>query len=89
MGYSGAIPIHTPLEQHINFTTKEYDEKFKLESNDKVLKDPTSYRNLIGKLTLTRPDLMFSVQSLSQFIHEPKNSYFTTAKRIIQHLKEV
>lgn len=50
IGCSGSKLIHTPLEQNTKFTTREYDKKFKSNTQDKTLKDPTGYRKLIGKL---------------------------------------
>jgi hypothetical protein len=52
--------------------------KFPMDSNLRLSKhegllldDPTSYKRLIGKLlylTITRPDLVYSIQVLSQFM---------------------
>jgi len=57
-GLLAAKPAAFPMESHL-----------KLSRNDgALLPDPTSYRRLIGRLiylTLTRPDISFSVQILS------------------------
>ena len=54
------------------------------------LNDPTEYRTLVGALqylTLTRPDLSFSVNQLCQFLHCPTTDHLVAAKRVLRYLK--
>lgn len=70
MGLSGAKPMSTPLEPNLKLTTVQYDQSTGL-SGDDLLSDATSYQRLIGKLmyaNITRPDISFTVQTLSQFM---------------------
>ncbi|XP_059285043.1 uncharacterized mitochondrial protein AtMg00810-like [Lycium ferocissimum] len=36
---------------------------------------------------MTRPDLSFAVQSLSQFMHEPKESHWDAALPVVRYIK--
>ena len=57
---------------------------------DKLLEDATIYRRLVGKLlylNVTRPDIAFATQTLSQFLHQPKQSHFNAALRIVRYVK--
>lgn len=51
------------------------DQNLKLNNSDgELLDDPNSYRRLIGRLlylTITRPDISFSINALSQFLAHP------------------
>jgi len=50
-----------------------------------------SYRRLIGRLiylTITRPDIIFATQQLSQFLTSPTEQHFTAATRILRYLKK-
>ncbi|KAL4310349.1 hypothetical protein GQ457_01G030280 [Hibiscus cannabinus] len=63
----------------------------KLSKQDGVpLQDITLYRKLIGKLlylTNTRPDIVFAVQQLSQFLSAPTDLHMVAAHRILRYLK--
>uniref|UniRef100_A0A6N2MH16 Integrase catalytic domain-containing protein n=1 Tax=Salix viminalis TaxID=40686 RepID=A0A6N2MH16_SALVM len=55
-----------------------------------TLKDPTQYRRLIGKLiylTITRPEITYAVNTLSQFMQEPKLHHLKASRQILQYLK--
>jgi hypothetical protein len=49
------------------------------------------YRNAIGSLlycsTWTRPDIAYSVNSLSRFVENPAPAHWTALKRVIRYLK--
>ncbi|GJV32061.1 retrovirus-related pol polyprotein from transposon TNT 1-94 [Tanacetum coccineum] len=54
------------------------------------LSDPTLYRTLVGKLiylTITRPDIYFPAQSLSQFLKEPRTTHMAALTRVLRYLK--
>nr|XP_017217055.1 PREDICTED: uncharacterized mitochondrial protein AtMg00810-like [Daucus carota subsp. sativus] len=56
--------VVTPMPQHLKIDS----------SSGPLLSNPELYRSLVGKLnylTHTRPDLNYSVQVLSQFMHSP------------------
>jgi hypothetical protein len=39
-------------------------------------------------LTLTRPDISFSVNKICQFLHAPTTVHLTAAKRILRYVRE-
>ena len=50
---------------------------------------PTIYRSLVGSLqylTITRPDITHEVNSISQFMHAPRESHFQAIKRILRYV---
>ncbi|XP_071727199.1 secreted RxLR effector protein 161-like [Rutidosis leptorrhynchoides] len=72
-------PIATPL------STSTY-----LTSNGQPYADPTKYRSLVGALqylTITRPDLSYAVNQVSQFLHAPTIDHFQAVKRILRYVK--
>jgi hypothetical protein len=52
--------------------------------------DATLYRQIIGSLmylTNTRPDICFAVNTLSQFLVEPRRVHLVAAKHVMRYLK--
>jgi hypothetical protein len=76
-----AKPVCTPM------ATSEHLSAFEGE----VFDDPTLYRSTIGALqylSITRPDIAFTVNRLSQFMHNPLLPHWQTAKRLLRYLKQ-
>lgn len=72
-------PIHTPMT-----------EKFKAVLETTTLCDPHEYRLLVEVLqylNLTRPDISFSVNYASLFMHDPTQDHLTMVKRILCYVK--
>ncbi|XP_040996226.1 uncharacterized mitochondrial protein AtMg00810-like [Juglans microcarpa x Juglans regia] len=80
-GFSGCKPVAFPMESTL-----------KLSANDSSppLSDPTSYRRLVGRLlylTITRPELAYSVQALSQFMATPSTIHLQADQRVLRYIK--
>lgn len=91
LGLAGSKPKNAPLEQHVKLTNTKYDAFVENGVTDLPLEDMGSYQRLIGKLlylTITRPDISFSVQCLSQFMSAPKQSYYEAALNIVRYIKK-
>nr|XP_016455761.1 PREDICTED: uncharacterized mitochondrial protein AtMg00810-like [Nicotiana tabacum] len=88
-GLTAAKPASTPIELNQKLTTTEYD-KHVGHNGDEELQDMWSYQRLVGQLlylTITRPDICFAVQVLSQFMQHPKQSHLTTTLRVVRYIK--
>ncbi|KAL1223411.1 Retrovirus-related Pol polyprotein from transposon RE2 [Cardamine amara subsp. amara] len=76
----GSQPSQTPMEQN---------HKLGL-SKSAFLQDPEPYRRLVGRLIYlltTRPELLYSVHILSQFMKTPRIDHWEAALRVTQYLK--
>ncbi|KAF5754617.1 putative RNA-directed DNA polymerase [Helianthus annuus] len=82
-GYLGCKPVGTPIEQsHVITAKTDKDENF--------LENVSGFQKLIGKLiylSLTRPDISYAVQFLSQYMHKPCQSHLDIALRLLRYLK--
>ncbi|XP_058068521.1 uncharacterized mitochondrial protein AtMg00810-like [Magnolia sinica] len=79
-GQLGARTALFPMEQHLKLNTQDGD----------FLPDPGLYRRLVGcliHLTITRPDIVYAVNTLSQFMHAPRVPHMTAATRVLCYIK--
>nr|GEW01690.1 ribonuclease H-like domain-containing protein [Tanacetum cinerariifolium] len=82
-GLLACKPASIPLPENIILAHKESED-------DKFLKNITSYQRLVGKLiylTLTRPDISYSVHCLSQYMQAPLLSHMDLGLRVKRYLK--
>lgn len=83
---AAAKPAVTPTNTNIKLTSRKYDEHQGISNSQDPCADQASYQRLIGKLlylTIIRPEIAYSVQSLSQFLQDPKQSHMEAALRIV------
>ncbi|XP_019098362.1 PREDICTED: uncharacterized protein LOC109131651, partial [Camelina sativa] len=92
-GKHGAKPVSTPLEEGYQVKRKG---EMKPTPNAPATKladpyaDPGRYRRLVGKLIylkITRPDLCYAVNQVSQHMQAPTNFDWNTVERIMCYLK--
>lgn len=56
---------------------------------DSSFEDPHLYRSVVGALqyaTLTRPDISFAVNKVSQYMHQPSANHWIAVKQILRYL---
>lgn len=89
-GMTGCKPFDTPMEQHLKLTSFEFDKHTTTTCSDPPLSDPSSFQRLVGclmYLIITRPDICYAVQRLSEFMKSPKQSHMNAAIRVLGYLK--
>ncbi len=77
-------PMATPMEMNLK--------KLRESTSDSDLVDPTMYRQLIGSLMYlvnSRPDICFAVNTLSQFMVEPRQAQWVAAKHVLRYLQGI
>lgn len=82
-GLTGAKPSSIPIEQN----HKLLDNQSELLS----LSDASTYRQLVGRLiylTITRPDLSYSVHVLSQFMNSPRVDHMQAIFKVLRYIKQ-
>ncbi|CAA7049128.1 unnamed protein product [Microthlaspi erraticum] len=79
-GMLGCKPSAVPMDPSVSFS----------KDSGSPLKDIGSYRELIGRLlylTITRPDITFAVNRLSQFLSAPTDVHMQAAYKILRYIK--
>lgn len=79
-GLLGAKPASFPMEQSLKLNL----------TDGQLLKDSTYYRRLVGKLiylTITRPEISYTVNTLSQFMQAPRQPHLDAVHRLLRYLK--
>ncbi|KAM0053128.1 putative RNA-directed DNA polymerase [Helianthus debilis subsp. tardiflorus] len=74
-----AKPAPTPLSTNVSFVAA-----------GTPFTDVTHYRSIVGALqylTITRHDLAYAVNQVSQFLHAPTEDHYKEVKRILRYLK--
>lgn len=74
-----AKPLQLLLDTHLKLTPDVGD----------PLPNPLSYQRLLGQLiylTVTRPDINFSVPLLSQYMNKPTTAHLQAAYRVLRYL---
>ena len=72
--------MDTPMDTNLKLLLDESSE----------LVDVTQYRQIIGLLmylTITKPDICFAVNTLSQYLVQPRRVHLTAAKHVMRYLK--
>ena len=75
-------PAVTPVDVNVKLKSEQHEKDFPV--------NKTSFQRLIGRLLYlnhTRPDIAFAVNSLSQFMNDPRESHQGAADRILAYLK--
>ena len=78
-GFLGAKLVSFPMDQNI-----------KLSNSGELLKDPSQYRQLVGRLiyfTITQLDTTYSVHMLSRFMHAPRKPHMEAVLCVLRYLK--
>jgi hypothetical protein len=79
-GLLGVRPVDIPMDPNHKLVKDEGE----------VFDDPSRYHHLVGKLnylTITRLDISYAVNVVSQFLEAPRVSYWEAITCIIQYLK--
>ena len=75
-----AKPVYLPMDPNVHNTQQGH-----------LMFEPDKYRRLVGTLlclTLTTPDVTYTVRVLSQFMKTPTQAHFQAALKVLRYLKQ-
>ncbi|CAL2235970.1 unnamed protein product [Prunus armeniaca] len=78
-GLTNTTSVDTPMELNVKYRRDDGE----------LLKDPTTYRKLVGSLiylTITRPDISYVVHTVNKFMQAPRHHHLSTVCRIIRYI---
>ena len=78
-GLQHSTPVDTPVEANLQHSHDTGD----------LLPDATMYRRLVGSLiylTITRPDISYAVNLVSQFMTQPRHLHLVAVRRILRYV---
>jgi len=76
-----AKPVNSPMASSTHLSAFEGD----------LFEDPTLYKSTVGALQylcITRPDISYCVNKLSQFMQKPTDIHWQSVKRLLRYLKQ-
>ncbi|KAF5477148.1 hypothetical protein F2P56_003820 [Juglans regia] len=79
-GTIGSAPARIHLDQNLKLSKDQVE----------LLADPTLYRRLIGRLlylTISRPDLAYSIRLLCQFMDSPRVPIYMLLTKVLRYIK--
>jgi len=79
-GMTSCKPISIPLEQNVKLSANERD----------LVEDTTMYKHIVGSLiymTITRLDLSYAIEVVSQFTQTPRKPHLDVVRRILRYIK--
>lgn len=88
--YAKGLLIRFQMEESKVMTTPMEPCTKLSKTEGKLLKDPSLFRQIVGSvlyLTITRPDIVYVVGVVSQFMDKPCEGHLSAAKRILRYVK--
>jgi hypothetical protein len=79
-GFTASKPASVPMDPGIHLNDKD----------GALLEDITEYRRLVGRLiylTISRPDIAYAVNKLSQYVSKPRVPHLQAAHHLLRYLK--